>query len=93
MDILLYPGAFSLLIWIATIPARSYEKKTGKKLGRGAAGAGLHAINEVFQPSQANASEVIEEQRNSRIAKPAAGAKDLDTLIAEHVSNKTSSRE
>lgn len=72
---------------IFSIPARRHEKRTGKKLGRGAAGAALHTINELFQPSQANASQVIEEQREARVAKPAAGDKDLDTLISEHISH------
>jgi hypothetical protein len=75
-----------LFSWLISIPSRRHEKLTGKKLGRGIAGAGLHTINELFQPSQANASQVIEEQREARVAKPAPGDKDLDSLITEHVS-------
>ena len=93
MELVAFLIAIVFISVVFSIPARSYEKTTGKKLGRGAAGAALHTMNELFQPSQANASQVIEEQREARVAKPAAGDKDLDTLISEQISNAKKARE
>lgn len=93
MELVAFLIALVFISVVLSIPARRYEKRTGKKLGRGAAGAALHTMNELFQPSQANASQVIEEQREARVAKPAAGDKDLDTLISEQISNAKRARE
>ena len=87
MELVAFLIAIVFISVVFSSPARRYEKRNGKKLGRGAAGAALHTLNELFHPSQANASQVIEEQREARVAKPGAGDKDLDTLISEQISN------
>lgn len=72
-------AAIVAVAWLVSIPARRYEKRTGKKMGRGAAGAGLNAVNEIFQPSAANASVTVEEQRESRVGIPAAEGDPLSS--------------
>ncbi len=76
---------------ILTIPARRYEKRTGKKLGRGAVGAGLGVVQEFFQPSAANAALIAEEQREARTPMPAAEDKNFeDNRIVISVPNHNS---
>lgn len=77
MEILIALSALVVCAWLLTIPARRYEKRTGRKLGRGAAGAGLSAVQELFQPSAANAAVIVEEQREARVPMPAAEDKDF----------------
>lgn len=68
----------AVLAWILSIPARRFEKRTGKKLGRGAGAAILDTANMVFQPSAIHATEFLEEQREQRTAIPSADDKDFD---------------
>ena len=77
-----------VLVTAVSIYAIRNERKTGKKLGRGSAAAGLQAINELFQPSAANAALIIEEQREARKPLPSPEDKGLDELIAEHISSR-----
>lgn len=78
MEFLFAALAIVLFGWAITIPARRYEKRTGKKLGRSGAASAMHAMKEVFQPSAANASLIIEEQREARVAIPTPGDKPID---------------
>jgi hypothetical protein len=66
--------AFALVL---SIPARRFEKRTGKKLGRGAGAAVLDSLNMIYQPSAQNAAEIREEQKEMRTAIPAAEDKDF----------------
>ncbi len=88
MEILLLLTASIVVIFAASIPAMRYEKKTGKKLGRGAAAAGFQVINGLFQPSAANAAQIIEEQREAVKAKPSPEDKGLDEMISNYISSK-----
>jgi hypothetical protein len=78
MELIATLAGIVAVAWLLTIPARRYEKRTGKKLGRGAAGAGLGVVQELFQPSAANAAVIVEEQREARTPRPAAEDKDFD---------------
>lgn len=73
MELLIVLGGIVAVAVIASIPAWRYERRTGRKLGRSGAAAGLGVVQELFQPSAANASAVIEEQREARHAIPAPG--------------------
>ena len=91
MEILIALSALVVCAWLLTIPARRYEKRTGKKLGRGAAGAGLGVVQELFQPSAANAAVIVEEQREARTPMPAAEDKNFeDNRIVISVPNHNS---
>lgn len=64
--------ALSLIVGILIVlflPIKPSQRSNPRKKYRGA-GAVLFAINEVFSPSAANASVVVEEQRESRRANP-----------------------
>lgn len=65
-------AGIGLIAWLGSIPARRYEKRTGKKLGRSGIASAMNAMNEIFQPSAANAAVVIEEQQEQRTAIPSA---------------------
>ena len=80
-------GAVGLVTAVSIYAIRN-ERKSGKKLGRGSAAAGLQVINELFQPSAANAALIIEEQREARKPLPSPEDKGLDELIAEHISSR-----
>jgi hypothetical protein len=77
MELIVALAGILACAWVLSIPARRYEKRTGTKLGRGAAGAGLGAVQELFQPSAANAAVIVEEQREARVPMPAAEDKDF----------------
>lgn len=68
MELVLLP-LLAALIGLLFLPIKPKERKNTKSRYRGA-GAVLFAINEVFSPSAANASIVVEEQRESRKANP-----------------------
>lgn len=91
MEIVWILSGLSLLVAASTIPAIRYQKRTGKKLGRGGAAAGLHAINEIFHPSAANASVILEEQKEARVAIPSPEDKDFERMINEYISGKNKS--
>ena len=65
------------LAWIVSIPARRYEKRTGKKLGRSTAAALMNTVNEIYAPSAHNATQVLEEAKVRREAIPAPEDKDF----------------
>jgi len=77
MELIVFLVGTVACAWVLSIPARRYEKRTGRKLGRGAAGAGLSAVQELFQPSAANAGVIVEEQREARVPMPAAEDNDF----------------
>ena len=91
MELIVSLAGIIVVAWILTIPARRYEKRTGKKLGRGAVGAGLGVVQELFQPSAANAALIAEEQREARTPMPAAEDKNFeDNRIVISVPNHNS---
>ena len=91
MELIVSLAGIIVVAWILTIPARRYEKRTGKKLGRGAVGAGLGVVQELFQPSAANAAVIVEEQREARTPMPAAEDKNFeDNRIVISVPNHNS---
>ena len=73
MELLVVLGGIVVIAVIASIPAWRYERRTGRKLGRSGAAAGLGVVQEIFQASAANAAVSIEEQREARHAIPAPG--------------------
>lgn len=75
MELFWAAAILGVLVWLGSIPARRYEKRTGKKLGRSGAASAMYAMNEVFQPSAANASLIIQEQQEQRTAMPSADDK------------------
>lgn len=77
MELAVIAMAFVGLVALATIPAKRYEKRTGKKLGRGSGAAMMSVVNELFQPSAANAAIVLEEQKEQRTAIPSGEDKDF----------------
>lgn len=77
MELVTILVAVSGIVALATIPAKRYEKRTGKKLGRGASAAMMSVVNELFQPSAANAAIVLEEQKEQRTAIPSGEDKDF----------------
>lgn len=85
MDVFLIIFGGSLLVLLLSAPALRYEKRTGKKLGRGGALAGIQVINELFQPSAANAAIIIEEQKEARAPMPSPEAKEFDRALSDYV--------
>lgn len=82
MELIIVFGLIVVIAVVASIPAWRYERRTGRKLGRSGAAAGLGIVQELFQPSAANASAVLEEQREARHAIPAPGDPlDRDTPV------------
>lgn len=77
VELLIILVTFAAVVALATIPAKRYEKRTGKKLGRGASAAMMSVVNELFQPSAANAAIVLEEQKEQRTAIPSGEDKDF----------------
>ena len=73
MELAVIFGLVIAIAILASIPARRYERRTGKKLGRSGSAVGLGVVQELFQPSAANAAVVLEEQREARQAIPAPG--------------------
>lgn len=90
-SVVLVSGAVVLVAAVSIYAIRN-ERRTGKKLGRGSAAAGLEVINELFQPSAANAALIIEEQREARKATPSPEDKGLDELIAEYVAGQNTDK-
>jgi hypothetical protein len=88
MDLLFLFLGTSLVVGSLSVSAMRCEKKTGKKLGRGSAAAGLQVINELFQPSAANAALLIEEKKEARMVTPSPEDKDLDGLIADYLARQ-----
>lgn len=78
MELILWLVGIVAVAWMLSIPARRYEKRTGKKLGRGAGAAVLDSLNVVYQPSAAHAAELLNEQREQRTAIPSAADKPFD---------------
>lgn len=64
--------------WLASMPARRYEKRTGKKLGRDAAASMMNVVNELYLPSAANSAQILSEQKEQRTAIPSAADKPFD---------------
>ena len=79
------------LVGAISIPAIRYEKRTGKKLGRGSALAGLQVINELFQPSAANSALIIEEQREARVANPSPEDKLFEGILDDYLTQRNKS--
>lgn len=77
MELVAILGAILALSILLSIPARRFEKRTGKKLGRHAASGMLSVVNELFSPSAANAAVVVEEQKERRVAVPSPEDKDF----------------
>ncbi|MFM6967429.1 MAG: hypothetical protein ACKOWN_00615 [Microbacteriaceae bacterium] len=77
MELLYTFGGIIALSVILSIPAWRFQKRTGKKLGRGAGAAILDTANMLFQPSAQNAAEFREEQKEMRTAIPAGEDKDF----------------
>lgn len=80
------------LISVVGIAAQRREKRTGQKLGRGAAANMLGAVNEAFQPLASNASLILEEQKNRVVATPSPEDKDLGRLIRDFEAKKQNPR-
>lgn len=70
--------AITAIAWLLSIPARRYEKRTGKKLGRSGAAGMMNVLNELYLPSAANAAIIVEEQRERRVAIPSPEDKDFE---------------
>lgn len=68
MELLLVLGGVVAIGFIASIPARRYEKRTGKKLGRSGGAAALSVAQDIFQPTASISATVQEEQREARIS-------------------------
>ena len=68
MELLLVLGGVVAIGFIASIPAKRYEKRTGKKLGRSGGAAALSVVQDIFQPTASIAAAVQEEQREARIS-------------------------
>ena len=77
MELILWLVGIVAVAWLLSIPARRYEKRTGKKLGRHAASGMMSVVNELFNPSAANSAVILEEQKERRTAIPAAEDKDF----------------
>jgi hypothetical protein len=69
MEWFLILGILALLAGVLFAPTKYKEKPRRSKKYR-ASGAVLFGINEVFQPSAANAASIQEEQKESRRAIP-----------------------
>jgi hypothetical protein len=78
MELVLWLVGIVAFAWLLSIPARRYEKRTGKKLGRGAGAAVLDSLNVIYQPSAAHSAEILNEQREQRTAIPSAADKPFD---------------
>ena len=77
MELVLTVSGIVVAACLLAIPARRYEKRTGKKLGRHAASGMMSVVNELFNPSAANSAVILEEQKERRTAIPAAEDKDF----------------
>ena len=93
MELVVIVLAFVGIVVLATIPAKRYEKRTGKKLGRGASAAMMSVVNELFQPSAANAAIVLEEQKEQRTAIPSGEDKDFANKTLTNVLPESSHRQ
>lgn len=78
MELVVVIGAIIAFAILLSIPARRFEKRTGKKMGRHAASGMLSVVNELFSPSAANAAVVLEEQKERRVGIPAGEDKDFE---------------
>ena len=78
MELILWLVGIVAVAWLLSIPARRFEKRTGKKMGRHAASGMLSVVNELFSPSAANAAVVLEEQKERRVGIPAGEDKDFE---------------
>ncbi len=77
MELVLWVVGIVGIAVLFSIPARRYEKRTGKKLGRHAASGMMSVVNELFNPSAANAAVILEEQKERRTAIPSPEDKDF----------------
>jgi hypothetical protein len=78
MELVLWLVGIVAFAWLLSIPARRYEKRTGKRLGRGAGAAVLDSLNVIYQPSATHSAEILNEQREQRTAIPSAADKPFD---------------
>lgn len=78
MELLVAGIAIVAVAILASIPAWRYERRTGKKMGRGTAGAAFASVQELFQPSAANAATIVEEQKEARHALPSPNEPDFE---------------
>lgn len=90
MELILWLAGIVAVSLLLSIPARRYEKRTGKKLGRGAGAAVLDSLNVIYQPSAAHSAEILNEQKEQRTAIPATTDKPFgDSTITIVVPEKS----
>jgi hypothetical protein len=76
MNVWIFSALAIVLLAVLLIPVSGRERPKRKK-SYPASGAVLFGINEVFQPTAANASIILGEQRESRKALPSPEDKPL----------------